>query len=693
MIQAQEIVRCQWMRVARGFAVRFTLKDGKIAMFDGFDREDQEKVEKIVMDFYALPLLQREVSVKGYNWGSADFKDRTLTFSVQQKCAFDIPLTHVANTMTGTKNEVAVEFPPPPPADPSKPRDKQREDALVEIRFYVPGMVTQGEVGDADEGKTHFADVALDVEGAVIPQNKVDEDEFVVDEDGEAVSAAAVFCETIKQKSAIESSNVDKMASFNELLCVTPRGRYIVDLYPLFMRLRGKTHDYRILYTSIKRLFLLPKPDDTHFVFCVGLEPPLRQGQTNYPFLVFQTTREEEIELEVNMDEETRLERFSGRLDSQYDGLKHEVLSDVFSAVTSRNVISFSNSFHSHANQCSIPCSWKANEATLYPLDKMFLSIPKPPILFSHKEIQAVTFSRVSSASAASTKTFEVKFALVHGGEHVFSSIPREEYPSLAAFCQEKGLQVYNQMSDEAQYRGKSFLDDYAPEEGDKELYSDEDRQITSRLSKTIGANATMQNLLAGNFDDDSESEDADFGSGDESSGSEVDEEFDENYQSSGDEDAAAATEEPAKKHKQATEEPAKKRKPTTEGGDKGKKKRAKKEKDAPKRANSAFIYFSAEMRPALLAKGLKITECAKELGVMWKATDEASRAKYEKLAKADKERYEREIAEYKKNKPSSAATSPKAASLVKQTKLPDNTKVKSEEFINSDDDLSEDEE
>jgi hypothetical protein len=35
----------------------------------------------------------------------------------------------------------------------------------------------------------------------------------------------------------------------------------------------------------------------------LGLDPPLRQGQTRYPFLVMQLKLDEEISLELNMTE------------------------------------------------------------------------------------------------------------------------------------------------------------------------------------------------------------------------------------------------------------------------------------------------------------------------------------------------------------------------------------------------------
>jgi structure-specific recognition protein 1 len=40
-----------------------------------------------------------------------------------------------------------------------------------------------------------------------------------------------------------------------------------------------------------------------HTLIVLGLDPPLRQGQTRYPFLVMQLKLDEEISLELNMTE------------------------------------------------------------------------------------------------------------------------------------------------------------------------------------------------------------------------------------------------------------------------------------------------------------------------------------------------------------------------------------------------------
>ena len=81
------------------------------------------------------------------------------------------------------------------------------------------------------------------------------------------------------------------------------RGRFDIDMYESTFRLRGKTYDYKIQYASIKKFFLLPKNDDMHTLIVLGLDPPLRQGQTRYPFLVMQLKLDEEISIELNMTE------------------------------------------------------------------------------------------------------------------------------------------------------------------------------------------------------------------------------------------------------------------------------------------------------------------------------------------------------------------------------------------------------
>ena len=88
-----------------------------------------------------------------------------------------------------------------------------------------------------------------------------------------------------------------------------------------------------------------------------------------------------------------------------------------------------------------------------------------------------------------------------------------------------------------------------------------------------------------------------------------------------------------------------------------GKKMKIKPQKNPhqPKRPKSAYFYFCDDKRPALIKKakgknGKKkviVGEVAKELGEMWKKKKEEDKQQYQVLAKADKERYVKEMEEF----------------------------------------------
>ncbi|KAI9338271.1 putative Non-histone chromosomal protein 6 [Zopfochytrium polystomum] len=67
----------------------------------------------------------------------------------------------------------------------------------------------------------------------------------------------------------------------------------------------------------------------------------------------------------------------------------------------------------------------------------------------------------------------------------------------------------------------------------------------------------------------------------------------------------------------------------------------------APKKASSAYVFFSNEKRTVVSRTGLSFVDTSKELGRMWRSMDTAQKAPYEALAKADKARYAKEKAAY----------------------------------------------
>ncbi|KAK2964958.1 putative High mobility group protein DSP1 [Blattamonas nauphoetae] len=83
------------------------------------------------------------------------------------------------------------------------------------------------------------------------------------------------------------------------------------------------------------------------------------------------------------------------------------------------------------------------------------------------------------------------------------------------------------------------------------------------------------------------------------------------------------------------------------------KKKKAKKDPNAPKRAQTAYFAFGDEVRPVIMeelkneGKSVAVTVVAKLISEKWNALDEEGRKKYQEIADQDKVRYEKEMKEY----------------------------------------------
>lgn len=82
------------------------------------------------------------------------------------------------------------------------------------------------------------------------------------------------------------------------------RGRYDIKMFPQFFQLHGKTFDYKIPMSTILRMFILPHKDGRQTFFVISLDPPIKQGQTRYHYLVFVFSQEDEdISIELPFSE------------------------------------------------------------------------------------------------------------------------------------------------------------------------------------------------------------------------------------------------------------------------------------------------------------------------------------------------------------------------------------------------------
>ncbi|PKY05037.1 SSrecog-domain-containing protein [Aspergillus campestris IBT 28561] len=506
-LDSSEIGAAQWTRAAKGFELKILSRTSGVIQLDGFDQEDLERLSKTFKNWYGINVETRERALRGWNWGKAEFTKAELAFNVQNRPAFEIPYSEISNTNLAGKNEVAVEFAlnadgdeaSKQPAGSTKNRGQKAAagpDELVEMRFYIPGTAVKT---DKSVKKEEGAEEDGEGEG----EGEGEEDEV------EEQNAANLFYETLMDKAEIGDVAGDTFATFLDVLHLTPRGRFDIDMYEASFRLRGKTYDYKIQYASIKKFFLLPKNDDTHTLIVLGLDPPLRQGQTRYPFLVMQLKLDDEISLELNMTDDLLESRYKDKLESRYEEPIHQVVTKVFRGLSGKKVIMPSKDFVSHHGHSGVKCSIKANEGLLYFLDKSLIFVPKPATYIQLENIAVITMSRVGGAVSAS-RTFDITVSLKAGmGEHQFSNINREEQQPLEEFFKAKSIRFKNEMSEDATSLIAAALDNDAMGSSDDE-----------------GVRADR-----GSADEDEESIDEDFQA---DSDSDVAEEYDSAHESSG---------------------------------------------------------------------------------------------------------------------------------------------------------------
>lgn len=72
------------------------------------------------------------------------------------------------------------------------------------------------------------------------------------------------------------------------------------------------------------------------------------------------------------------------------------------------------------------------------------------------------------------------------------------------------------------------------------------------------------------------------------------------------------------------------------------------KDKKAPKRGKSAYLFFCDDHRNGKECEGLPFTKVTKKLGEMWRGLSDSEKKPYEVKAKKDKERYLKEKKNYK---------------------------------------------
>lgn len=626
-INAPDLDFVNWQKLVGTWALRIFLKNGSLTRFAGFKESEIEKICSFFKTNYKIHVSEKDLSVKGWNWGDTKFIGNVLSFDVNNTTAFEIPLKDVSQCTTG-KNEVTVEF---------HPNDEAAE-SLIEMRFYIPTSEMAGETDPVE-----------------------------------------AFKDSVMNQASVISATGDAIAVFNEIQCLTPRGRYDIKVFNTFFQLHGKTFDYKIPISTVLRLFTLPHKDGRQNFFVISLDPPIKQGQTRYHFLTLLFTQDETTEIELPFSEQELKEKYEGKLEKQLTGPTYEVMAKVMKVIVNRK-ITIPGSFRGHSGTSAVTCSYKAAAGYIYPLERGFIFIHKPPMHIRFEEIATVNFAR----SGGSTRSFDFEIELKSGVLHTFSSIEKEEYGRLFDFIKDKKLRVKNTGKGEK----PSYKDDFGS--------SDDEKEPDAYLAR-VKREAEERD----DEEDEDESTDEDFNP--DQAESDVAEEYDSNPTPTDSDDDSDASEGTKKKKKEKSrktitisEKPRKPKKEKDSSGGGSSKKRKKKDKNAPKKPMSGYMMWFNDQREKIKKDnpGIAFTDIAKKGGELWKTVSSKEKAEYEeKVAKA-KEEYTKAMKEYKEKGGGADSTddeksnkSKKPASKKKETSTAVSPhKVKSKEFIEDSD-------
>lgn len=145
--------------------------------------------------------------LSGRNWGGLEIDGKTVTFNVDGKPVFDIPLPEVTGA-NQSKDEVLFEF----QADDTTGAETQ--DALTGISFHIPE----------------------------------DNEDFRRDGSSGDVPARLFLDMVMKHTDADVGSSTDAVASFDDIAVSVPRGRFVIQMHMAMMKLLGQSQEYKIKY-------------------------------------------------------------------------------------------------------------------------------------------------------------------------------------------------------------------------------------------------------------------------------------------------------------------------------------------------------------------------------------------------------------------------------------------------------------
>lgn len=110
-----------------------------------------------------------------------------------------------------------------------------------------------------------------------------------------------------------------------------------------------------------------------------------------------------------------------GKLSADMTGPVWEVFAKLLRGLSGARITRPGHFKNAAGDGVSVRCSYKADDGQLYPLDRGFFYVHKPPLLIPDNDIESVEFARQGSGAVSSTvRTFDLVVRLKGGAEHQF---------------------------------------------------------------------------------------------------------------------------------------------------------------------------------------------------------------------------------------------------------------------------------
>merc|ERR1719348_2722581 len=304
-------------------------------------------------------------------------------------------------------------------------------------------------------------------------------------------------------------------------------------------------------------------------------------------------------------------------------GPTFEIVSKLMKAMVNKK-ITVPGSFIGHSGTPAISCSYKAASGMIYPLERGFMFVYKPPIFIKFEEVKMVNFAR----SGGSNRSFDIEINTRGEATYTFSSIEKDEYHRLFEYLKSKKIVVKSTGK-----MDKSNLDLRAGANID-------------HFAETVKADAGSSAS-----DNSMSSDDEDFNP-DKLEARDVKEEYDSDPSDTGsdtDDGAGSGSGSEGEKQKRREEKAARK-KSSAPSERSGKTKKKTKLPGQPKKPMTAyFLWMQEEGRESIKEEkpDIGITEIAKAGGEKGRNLDEDTKKKNEDKHKELKDKYDEEYKEW----------------------------------------------